>query len=348
MKNEYEIIRHSKIRHINAFVINIIYRNFHMHSDFELLLILEGTGAIQIKNDLFVVKTGDALLLNPNEMHEIDTGGKGITAVILQFSRHFGNDYFPFLRNTRFQTGNLKSCFNDKDYQEFLWTVTRLTASYITGGPLFEFQCVGLLINFLLLCCRNLNYEVLTENDYDEYKRKSDRMNRISSYIDENYLFPIRLKELAQAEHVTATHLSHFFSDNFGVTFQEYLSGKRLEQALRLSADKTLSLAELSDRSGFSDPKYLNKAFREKFGYPFREYRKSANQVTDLPQPENSQALQSYCSIEKSLELIGGFQRFLKQPGTDAAFIASVSTSAAESPGNSAEKIHKLPAGASS
>ena len=122
-------------------------------------------------------------------------------------------------------------------------------------------------------------------------------MNRISSYIDENYLFPIRLKELAQ-----------------------------MEQALRLAADKNLSLAELSDRSGFSNPQYLNKAFREKFGYSFREYKKSANQVTNLPQPENFRALQSYCPVEKSLDLIAGFQRFLKLPETDPAFIASVST----------------------
>lgn len=305
---EYEMIQHSKIRHLGAFVINITYRNFHMHSDFELLLIAEGSGNIQMKNDSFAVKPGDVILIHPHEMHEIDSHGKGLKIIILQFSRHTLNDYFPFLRNTYFHSPRIKDYFAPSDYACFLQTVTELAFDYVKGEDFFVLRCLHLFTEMLMLLYENVDYEFLNENAYQERKKKSDRVNRISAYIDENYLYPIRLQDIAEQEQISTTHLSHFFADNFGITFQEYLSDKRLEQALQLAENGDYSLTALSELSGFSDPKYLNKAFLRKFGYPFQEYKKNVRQSFGKP-AENAQALQYYYTREESLEILHSFAK---------------------------------------
>lgn len=306
MKKEYELIHHAKIKHLNAFVINIVYRNFHTHSDFELLLILEGSGRIQIKNDIFEVNSGDVILVNPNEMHEIDGQDKGLKIIILQFSRHLLNEYFPLLRNTHFGTPFVKSCFHPKDYILFLQLITKLAVCYIDSKDFFALDCLQLSIDLLKAFYRNLPYELLNENAYQERKKKNDRVNRISAYIDENYLYPIRLQDIAEMEQISTTHLSHFFADNFGVTFQEYLNDKRLERALQLVNNADYSLAALSELSGFSDPKYLNKTFLQKFGYPFSEYKKNVRKTVGTP-TKDTQALQYYYTKEESLEIINKF-----------------------------------------
>lgn len=308
MKKEYEFIHHSKMKHLNAFVINITYRNFHTHSDFELLLILEGSGKIQIKNDIFEVNSGDVILVNPNEMHEIDAKDTGLRLVIVQFSRHFLNEYFPLLRNTFFRAPFVKSCFMPKNYILFLQSVTNLAINYIDSKELFALDCLNLSTQILKSFYQNLPYELLNENAYQERKKKSDRVNRISAFIDENYLYPIRLQDIAEQEQISTTHLSHFFADNFGVTFQEYLNDKRLEQALQLVSNENYSLAALSELSGFSDPKYLNKTFLHKFGYPFAEYKKSIKKTPGKP-TKDSRALEHYYEPEESLEILNAFMK---------------------------------------
>lgn len=309
MQQEYELIHHAKIKHLNAFVINISYRNFHAHSDFELLLVLEGCGKIRIKNDAYEVNSGDAILVNPHEMHEIDAKDDGMKLIILQFSRHFLKEYFPMLRNTHFSAPFVKSCFFPKDYVLFLQAVLNLSVNYITGEVFFALDCIRLSTEILKSFYNSLPYELLTENAYQERKKRSDRMNRISAYIDENFLYPIRLQDLAELEGISTTHLSHFFTDNFGVTFQEYLNDIRLEQALQLAGNAKYSLAALSELSGFSDPKYLNKTFLHKFGYPFSEYKKHMRETIDKPS-DNPQALQHYYSEEESIKLL---QNFIKK-----------------------------------
>lgn len=313
MKNEYEVIPHSKIRHLNLFAINITYRNFHSHNDFELLLVLKGSGKIRIKNDSFTVQTGDTILIQPHEMHEIDSRNGSIDFVILQFSRHFINDYFPSLRNTVYRVSLIKDFFPQENYNDLLQSLIRLATGYLKSEDFYELECIHLFTKILLSLYQHLEYEFLDESTYQERKRQSDRVNRIFSYIDENYLYPIRLQDIARMEGITTTHLSHFFSEQFGIPFQEYLSDKRLEQALRLMEleKEDFSLSALSELSGFSDPKYLNKAFLRRFGISFREYRSSMQQIIGESAEKNTQILQHYYTKEDSLTILGQFAKLL-------------------------------------
>lgn len=308
MKREYELIKHSKIKHLNIFTIKILYRNFHAHSDFELLVVLSGEGNIRIRNDNFEVRPGDSILINPGEMHEFDSRNSGLKLIIIQFSRHLLNDYFPLLRNTYFESHRVKNFFDSKGYALFLETVSALATNYICSENFFALHCLQLLSQILRSLYENLDYEILNENTYQERKKRNDRVNRISTYIDENYLYPIRLQDIALLENISTTHLSHFFTDNFGVTFQEYLNDKRLEQALRIAGNEDYSLAALSELSGFSDPKYLNKAFLNKFGVSFQDYKSSVRK--NIGEPANdTEVLQHYHTKEESLELLEEFSK---------------------------------------
>lgn len=304
MTDEYELIAHSKLSHINAFVIEITYRNFHMHSDFELIIALGGDGYIKLKNDNYYLKAGDSFLINPNEIHEIKSCDESLNLIIIQFSRNFCNDYFPLLRSTYFNIVNIKSVFDEKDYIDFINISKNLAISYMKMNSFFELDCVNMLTKILLYLYENMPYEVFDDSKYPERKKKYQRISRISAYIDSNYQYPIRLSDLAKEEKITVTHLSHFFSENFGVTFQEYLNSIRLEKALILTENKDLSLSSISQMSGFSDPKYLIKTFQNRFGYSFKEFRNSSNLKYDKHYELNALPLQRYYTTEESLNLM--------------------------------------------
>ena len=92
--------------------------------------------------------------------------------------------------------------------------------------------------------------------------------------MEDHFREPVRLRELAEMEGLTETHLSHFFRDQLNVTFQEYLTRLRVEAAMYLLKTTDLSVTNISYECGFSDPKYLNQGFRKIAGISPNEWRR--------------------------------------------------------------------------
>ena len=272
--NDYEIIPHSKLKHMHSFINDITYRNFHFHSDFELMLVLKGNGQVKIQDKKYVLGELDSLIVNKDEIHSIEGNTKPFILLMIQFSRHFCGEYFPVLRNTTFNTRTLRDVFKPDEYKEFIKKILSFNLCFIKEEPAFSLSCIECLSSILHMIYSHARYTVVNESQYQEGKKTIERVSRISKYIGSNYLNPIRLKDLADMEGITETHMSHVFTKNFGITFQEYLTSKRMEEAVRLSRTENFSNTMISELCGFSDPKYLNKAFEKHFGCNYKEFIK--------------------------------------------------------------------------
>lgn len=270
---EYEIIKHDKIKDLRVFINSIRMRSLHMHHDLELLMVIEGKGTIIIKSKKYYVTKGDSLLINAFESHEIIAINDALTVIIIQFSKDIFKEYYPPLQNAYFKEILLRNEIENKDYHRFVQDILDISKEYLKADNLFELNCLRYLSDILYLIFKYLKIQKLSESEYLKIKKQNNRLDRISSYIDTHFQEPIRLSDIAQIENITTTHLSHFFTNNFGMTFQEYLKDKRLEYALRLINNQSLSLTEISERSGFSELKYMNQAFKDTFDLTPNEYR---------------------------------------------------------------------------
>ena len=144
----------------------------------------------------------------------------------------------------------------------------------------------------------------LSETEYTKRKKQNRRIDRITSYISENYQGPIRLSDLAEMEGITTTHLSHFFTENFGMTFQEYLKDKRLECALRMIGDDSLTISEIASSSGFSELKYMTKAFKDvdsQIG-KYMRYNNLANKELAKSAKITAKALKKHGTIDEKTQ----------------------------------------------
>lgn len=307
MKNEYEIIPYSKLRHINIFLINITYRNFHMHNEIEIFAVIKGKATIRQNSGNTEIRPGSIVILNSGEAHEIDSAGDSVTAIVLQISSHFLRDYFPRIHNTRFSATDIGSVM-PREAMTCLWDCILSSAiNYIRSEELYELNCIAEMTRLLGLLITHTPNEVISESEYMVKKKITQRMSRLYSYIDENYQYPIRLADVAETEGITPTHLSHFFSENFGISFQQYLSNMRFEHAVRLMDDTSMSISDIAAASGFSDLKYMTQMFQHYFGCRPKEFRKNltrdaAGQISSAPR----NLLQFYYSDEQSLDMLAG------------------------------------------
>ena len=91
-------------------------------------------------------------------------------------------------------------------------------------------------------------------------------MQRVKHFLDQNCNSQITLKDAAEFANLSPSYLSRLFHHEFGVSFNAYLTARRLESARHLLQTTRLQIAEIASRCGFSSSSYFIKVFRTHYG----------------------------------------------------------------------------------
>lgn len=307
MKQEYEIIRYPKIKHIQIFIDEMTYRTQHLHADYEICFALDGSATFKGLKENIVVNKNEGVFFDSNEVHSISYNDKPMIGLFIQVSNHFLRDYLPELHNCSYQNVNLKEII-DKDKLNYLFSKAVLTAyDYFADAPNYRTNTVMYIIELLNYIFVNDTYSNLSPRDIENKKKNAKRLIRIAEYIDEHFQEQITLEDIANMEDITTTHLSHLFSSGFGVTFQDYLNERRFEYAIQLMKNSNQKIIEISYEAGFSDPKYLNKMFKKRFGLSPREFKKDDIPLTFVYSNKNKAILEKVYANEESIRYLKNY-----------------------------------------
>lgn len=105
----------------------------------------------------------------------------------------------------------------------------------------------------------------------------SELEGKIKGWIDsEGYVRPgLTIKELADILHTNRTYLSGYIRTAYGVSFREWITGLRISYAKRiLVRNPELTIADISERSGFQTPSHFIRLFKENTGFSPARWRK--------------------------------------------------------------------------
>lgn len=112
---------------------------------------------------------------------------------------------------------------------------------------------------------------------------KSERVNsskllmeKAKEYVKENYSdYEMSVEKVCSQLHVSPTYFSTIFKRETDMSFVNYLTSVRLEEAVRLlntTDDKTYIIAT---KVGYPEANYFSYVFKRKFGVSPSKYRKS-------------------------------------------------------------------------
>lgn len=272
----FEVVSYDKIKHLNVFLNNITYRGFHIHNELELLCVFRGRCSIEARGNAIPAEAGSVILIGHNVVHAI-RAEEGADFLVIQISRHMLGEYFPPLKTTYFEACDLTAQLPPARRARLWGDLYRLAFHYLRGDALYQLHCIGAVAELLRAAYENAPHSsVYNRPDYLARKKAEQRIARICDYINDNYDGKLSLTEIAEAEGLTPTYLSHFFREHFGVSFQEYLNNVRFDNALRLIANKQLSMNEIAALCGFSEVKYMAKMFRHRFNCTPKEFSRRA------------------------------------------------------------------------
>ncbi len=99
-------------------------------------------------------------------------------------------------------------------------------------------------------------------------------VDEIKKYIDETYSDNnLTLKVVADKFYINSSYLSRIFKKSTGITFSEYLTKVRIDNAKSILKEQDCKAYQLAQMIGIPDPNYFVKCFKKVVGISFAEYK---------------------------------------------------------------------------
>lgn len=171
----------------------------------------------------------------------------------------------------------------DYAYMYITFTGSRAAGLYETfkgGGDSPVLYGYEWLIEFWQNCIRRVvhsNASILTEsvllytmsflhaeqNGVDVPDKSKTVFDSMLSYIKNHFNDPdLSLRKIADIFSYTEKYLSHLFKKNMGVNFNVYLTGLRIDYAVKCMESGMRSVREIAEVCGYYDALYFSKVFK--------------------------------------------------------------------------------------
>lgn len=108
-------------------------------------------------------------------------------------------------------------------------------------------------------------------------KEKSDHesivIKKVKTYLKNNFMNELSQSKVAEEVTISPHYLSKLFKDETGISFVEYLTDVRLENAKDLLKSGHFSVKEICFRVGYTDPNYFSRLFKKVVGVSPTQYK---------------------------------------------------------------------------
>lgn len=241
---------------------------WHYHPEYELTLILEGSGKRIVGDNHASFSPGDLVLLGPNLPHTW-VSEMASAAVVIQFTQEFiapliqypecdrirrllarASQGIHFARRSAIQRAieTLPANKGVNRITGLLEVLQALTGGVPLASPYFQ-PAVG--------------------------KKAEGRINKVFRYIHQHFSEELSLTKVAALIGLSESGFCKFFKRTTGKTFSDYVVDIRIGHACQLLSESDETISGIAWRSGFESITYFNRVFLKKKGMQPREFRKS-------------------------------------------------------------------------
>ena len=181
------------------------------------------------------------------------------------------HDYF---QARVYEPDRIKDC-----YARFFWALINFEKE--TGNTCFENLEQRELLESVTGAKTREGLRCITENLLKKAEDRTESeignlvVKRAVGMVHEYYRNGITLDEIAQRLGITPEYLGTQFHQELKVNFSTYIKTFRMNKAKELLLGTQLKMYEISERVGYSDPKYFSRVFKAETGQLPAEYRRT-------------------------------------------------------------------------
>lgn len=257
------VIRHLEEKHFDPV--------WHAHSEYQLFVVLEGTGTRFIGDSIKAFKPGELILTGPHLPHVwrsddiyFDRRGESKTSgIVIYLNENFLGEHFL----DKEEMILLKKLFNKSMRGlEFygpkkVQVITMMKELVHLKG----IQSVIHLLHILEILAGTKEYHYISTKAYEDAfdQHETDRLNKVYEYAFQNFRRKVTLEDLAALLHMTPTSFSRYFTMKNNKPFSRFISEIRIKHACKMLTESDESIAQICYDCGFNTLSNFNKQFKE-------------------------------------------------------------------------------------
>lgn len=257
-----------------------VYSMWHQHAEIELFLVKGGQGGMMIgDHEIPIDGTCQMLILGSNLPHTMSYGNrpneKDVEAIVVHLSPAvFGAFYdLPEMASIRALFKNAERGLYVKG--DTLQVMEQEMFALVDDEPA---QSMLRLLQLLLIVASSQEYDFVASPGYTStHSRDTDssRMNKIYTFVLENYHRDISVQEVADIIHFAKGSFCRYFKQRTGKTFMDFLIEVRIGNACKLLMEDEMNINEIAYACGYNNISNFFHQFKALKGCSPSRYQKN-------------------------------------------------------------------------
>lgn len=248
----------------------------HSHKRIEINYILQGSCVMKLENELIKLVQNNSILVFPGSKHDFYVDSKsGVKIVQLEFQinevvystfKNLPESEFSFLYKLRSREIYYMKIPHNPEIRNCMERIIKENQLKRKG---YESLVNIYFMELLILLSRYINRQLLVSEQLENaYLKKA------MGIIHENYCSSLSVTNIARECNVSTRYLRRLFKLHLESTPQEYGNNLKIKKASELLADRNIPIKEIAYSVGYTTPQYFSRAFKEKYGFSPKVYRK--------------------------------------------------------------------------
>ena len=260
-KQEYvSYLEHSSIRIWPSNVAS--HFDYHMHTAVEILMCDRGVCVYQLQDEEYRVHPGEILILPSNCPHILTEPEDTLRHLLLfeptpLMTLRDMNSIVPLMQKPIYITA--QSVTHDQ-VEEYLHETIQC---YNEKALLWNSKCYSYLLQMYVLLGQHYLENMVPKEARQATGIDPVIMNSAITYINEHYMDDLALDQVADFTGFSKYYFSRIFKQFAGVSFTEFLTRKRLNEAASLLIHTGQQIQDIATAVGFGSIATFNRVFRE-------------------------------------------------------------------------------------
>jgi AraC-like DNA-binding protein len=244
---------------------------WHAHSEYQLFVVLEGTGTRFIGDSIKSFRPGELILTGPHVPHVwrsdeayFDRNSADITrGIVIYLNENFLGDHIlekeEMLGLKKLFVKSMRGLeFHGAKKLQVIEMMKELVG--LQGIP-----SVIHLLHILEILAVTKEYHYISSRAYDEGidQHETDRLNKVYEYAFKNFRKKVLLEDLAELLHMTPTSFSRYFAMKNNKPFSRFIAEIRIKHACKMLTETDESIAQICYDCGFNTLSNFNRQFKE-------------------------------------------------------------------------------------
>ncbi|MBP3359402.1 MAG: helix-turn-helix domain-containing protein [Clostridia bacterium] len=252
------MILHQQKNSIGNYTYNVrIYETVaipsHIHKNYEMIYVIEGSVELVINGALYNVYAGFAMIIPSYFIHSVNMESSKVWIAVFSadfissFVKTHGTNFFSPFR------------FSEK------------AADFLENSLFIEttFELFHLKACLYLVCNECLNNSHIIHKDND-----LDFIQKVVEYTSQNLCYNISMKDICTHLGYEYHYFSTLFHRHFSLNFNEFVNMYRYNIACELLLCTDNDVSQIAHDSGFGSIRNFNRSFKRLSGMTPTEYRK--------------------------------------------------------------------------